>query len=99
MVLVLTAGGRVPGSALSDVDTVVIPTFDALAVKESVTFNWLVESGVVLGDTTALPLFVALTVGGDLTVNCSAFLGTISDDNAAFPTIVTLAVLWDGTRD
>ena len=70
-------GGRVPGSALSDVDTVVIPTFDALVVKESVTFNWLVESELGLGDIGALPSFDALAVGGDLAVDGLVESGTV----------------------
>ena len=98
-VLVPTAGGGVLGSALSDVDTVVIPSFDAWAVKESVTFDWLVGSGIGMGDIGALSLFDALTVGGDLAVDGLVKSGTVLDDAVNFPAIGTLPVLGDATRD
>ena len=77
LVLFPTAGGKVPGSALPDVDAIVFPSFDATAVKESVTFDWFVESGLGSGDIVALPSFDALTVGGDLAVDGLVKSGTV----------------------
>ena len=76
-VLVPTAGGKVPGSALPDVDAIVFPSFDASAVKESVTFNWFVGSELGSGDIGALPSFDALAISGDLAVDGLVESGTV----------------------